>query len=98
VPQTDINHVLIALVHGVAMALTSEQHAPLASANDKAAADCLIPPEQQTAFARKANWYRVLARLSEKNERRQAKSRSQKKAASVLHSSVSLPLQASLPQ
>src|SRR5262245_60711696 len=27
------------------------------------------PPEQQTAFARKANWYRVLARLSEKNER-----------------------------
>jgi hypothetical protein len=51
------------------MALTAEQHAQLASAYDKAAGDCLIPPEQQTAFARKANWYRVLARLSEKNER-----------------------------
>jgi len=69
VPQTDINHILIALVHGLAMALTAEQHAQLASAYDKAAEDCLIPPEQQTAFARKANWYRVLARLSEKNER-----------------------------
>jgi hypothetical protein len=50
------------------MALTAEQHAQLASAYDKAAGDCLIPPEQQTAFARKANWYRVLVRLSEKNE------------------------------
>jgi hypothetical protein len=55
VPQTDINHVFIALVHGLAMALTAEQHAQLASAYDKAAGDCLIPPEQQTAFARKAN-------------------------------------------
>jgi hypothetical protein len=69
VPQTDINHVLIALVHGLAMALTAEQHAQLASAYDEAAGDYLIPPEQQTAFARKANWYRVLARLSERNER-----------------------------
>ena len=68
VPQTDINHVLIALVHGLAMALTAEQHAQLASTYDKAAGDGLISPEQQAAFARKANWYRVLARLSEKNE------------------------------
>ena len=51
------------------MALTAEQHAQLALAYDKMAGDCLIPPERQTAFARKANWYRVLARLSEKNER-----------------------------
>jgi hypothetical protein len=66
---TDINHVLTAPVHDLAMALTAEQHAQLASACDKAAGDCLIPLEQQTAFARKANWYRILARLAEKNKR-----------------------------
>ena len=66
-PLTDINHVLTALVHGLAMALTAEQHVRLASAYDKAAGDCLVPLEQQTAFARKANWFRILARLAEKS-------------------------------
>jgi hypothetical protein len=51
------------------MALTAEQHVRLASAYDKAAGDCLVPLEQQTAFARKANWFRILARLAEKSER-----------------------------
>ena len=28
----------------------------------------MVPPQQQAAFARKAHWFRVLARLAEKNE------------------------------
>ena len=67
-PLTDINHVLTAVIHDSAMALTAEQHAQLASAYEKAAGDCLISPEQQTAFARKANWFRILARPADKNE------------------------------
>jgi hypothetical protein len=50
------------------MALTAEQHAQLAKAYAKAAADCLDSPEQQLAFVRKANCSRILARLAEKNE------------------------------
>ena len=49
------------------MALTAEQHAQLAKAYAKAAADCLASPEQQLAFVRKANCSRILARLAEKN-------------------------------
>jgi hypothetical protein len=51
------------------MALTAEQHAQLATAYEKAAADGLAPPRQRAAFARKANWFRILARLAEKNGR-----------------------------
>jgi hypothetical protein len=51
-----------------AMALTAEEHVQLAAAYEKAAGDCLIPLEQQAAFARKANCVRILARLAEKNE------------------------------
>jgi hypothetical protein len=50
------------------MALTAEQHAQLATAYEKAAADGLAPPQQRAAFARKANWFRILARLAEKND------------------------------
>jgi hypothetical protein len=50
------------------MALTAEQHLQLATAYEKAALVCLIPLEQQTAFSRKANLFRILARLAEKNE------------------------------
>jgi prephenate dehydrogenase len=62
------NHVLTVTIHDLAMTLTAEQHAQLAAAYEQAAADYLIPVEQQAAFARKANWFRVLARLAEKNE------------------------------
>lgn len=57
------------MVHAPEMALTAEQHSQLATAYEKAAADWLVPPEQQAAFVRKANWFRMLARLAEKNER-----------------------------
>ena len=64
----DINHVLTAVIHDSTMGLTAEQYAQLAAAHEKAAGDHLIPLEQKTALARKANWFRILARLAEKNE------------------------------
>jgi hypothetical protein len=48
------------------MALTPEQHAELASAYESAASDRLIPPEQRVAFARKAELFRLLAKLGAK--------------------------------
>jgi hypothetical protein len=48
------------------MALTPEQHLELASAYESAANDSLIPPEQRAAFARKAELFRLLAKLAAK--------------------------------
>ena len=48
------------------MALTPEQHAQIAAVYDKCAADHMVPPPQRTAFARKADWFRMLARLGAK--------------------------------
>ena len=48
------------------MALTPEQHAEIASAYESAAADSLLPPEQRAAFARKAEMFRLLAKLAAK--------------------------------
>jgi hypothetical protein len=50
------------------MAFTAEQHSQLATAYEQAAADRMVPPQQRAAFAQKAHWFRVLARLAEKNE------------------------------
>ena len=60
-----------AVAHPGEMALTAQQHAQLATAYEKAAADCLLAPEQQAVFLRKANCSRILARLAEKNEQRE---------------------------
>ena len=48
------------------MALTAEQHSELANAYDSAASDTLVPPEQRAAFARKAELFRLLAKLAAK--------------------------------
>lgn len=50
------------------MALTAEQHSQIATVYEKAAADRMVPPQQRAAFARKAEWFRMLARIAEKNE------------------------------
>ena len=50
------------------MALTAEQHSQIATVYEKAAADRMVPPQQRTAFARKAEWFRMLARIAAKNE------------------------------
>jgi hypothetical protein len=57
------------MIHAAAMAITAEQHAQLATAYEKAAADGLAAPHRRAEFARKANCFRILARLAEKNER-----------------------------
>lgn len=51
------------------MALTAEQHSQLAIAYEKAAADRMVSVEQREAFSRKAHWFRIQARITEKNER-----------------------------
>jgi len=48
------------------MTLTAEQHSQIATVYDKAAADDMVPPPQRAAFARKAEWFRMLARIQSK--------------------------------
>jgi hypothetical protein len=50
------------------MALTADQHSLLAIAYEKAAADRMVPAEQRDAFSRKAKWFRIQARIAQKNE------------------------------
>jgi hypothetical protein len=50
------------------MALTAEQHSQIATVYEKAATDRMVPPQQRAAFARKAEWFRMLARIAAKNE------------------------------
>jgi len=50
------------------MALTAEQHSQIATVYDKAAGDEMVPPPQRAAFARKAEWFRMLARIGAKKE------------------------------
>ena len=51
------------------MSLKAEQHSQIAAAYEKAAADKSLPSQTRAAFARKANWFRLLARVGEKRER-----------------------------
>jgi len=51
------------------MILTAEQQWKVATAYEIAAADELgVPPPHRAAFARKAKWFRMLARIAAKNE------------------------------
>jgi hypothetical protein len=51
------------------MPLKAEQHSHIAAAYDKAAFDINLPAHTRAAFARKADWFRLLARVAEKRER-----------------------------
>jgi hypothetical protein len=48
------------------MALTPKQSLQIAAAYEKAATDYTVPPQHRKAFARKADWFRMLARLAAK--------------------------------
>jgi hypothetical protein len=48
------------------MVLNPEQHLQIAAAYEKAAADYMVPPQHRKAFARKAELFRMLARLGAK--------------------------------
>ena len=51
------------------MVLTAEQHLKIAMLYECAAADRLgVPPQQRAAFARKAKWFRMKARIRAKTE------------------------------
>jgi len=50
------------------MLLTAEQHCRIATAYENAAADMRVPPPHRTAFARKADWFRMLARIRAKRD------------------------------
>jgi hypothetical protein len=49
--------------------LKAEQHCHVAAAYDKAAFDISLPAHTRAAFARKADWFRMLAHVAEKRER-----------------------------
>ena len=51
------------------MPLNAEQHSHIAAAYDKAAFDISLPAHTRAAFARKADWFRLLASVAEKRER-----------------------------
>jgi len=51
------------------MSLRPEQHSHIAAAYDQAAFDISLPAHTRAAFARKADWFRLLARVGEKKER-----------------------------
>jgi hypothetical protein len=55
--------------HPARMSLTPEQHSHIAAAYDKAAFDVSLPPQTRAAFAKKADWFRLLARIGEKCQR-----------------------------
>jgi hypothetical protein len=48
------------------MVFTPEQYRQIAQTCDAVAADHTLPPAQRTAYARKADWYRMLSRLGDK--------------------------------
>jgi hypothetical protein len=54
--------------HAARISLRAEQHYVIAAAYEKAAADISLPGHTRAAFARKADWFRLLARVGEKKE------------------------------
>ena len=54
--------------HPARISLRSEQHYLIAAAYEKAAADISLPGHTRAAFARKADWFRLLARVGEKKK------------------------------
>src|SRR4029453_18268875 len=59
----------LGLGHGLectAMALTPEQHAEIAASYANAATDLFVSPKQREAFARKAEFFRLMAKLAAK--------------------------------
>ncbi len=55
--------------HPARMSLSAEQHSLIAAAYDSAAFDLRLPAHTRAAFAKKADWFRLLARVGEMRER-----------------------------
>ena len=54
--------------HPARMSLSAEQHSLIAAAYDSAAFDVSLPAHTRAAFAKKADWFRLLAGVEEKKE------------------------------
>jgi len=52
--------------HPARMLLSPQQHSHIAAAYDKAAFDISLPAHTRAAFAKKADWFRLLARVGKK--------------------------------
>ena len=50
------------------MVFSPEQHLQIAAAYERAASDYMVPPQHRKAFARKADLFRMLARLGAKQK------------------------------
>jgi hypothetical protein len=61
------------------MALTPEQHSQIAVTYESAANDESLPMQQRRAFAKKANWFRMVARVAAKKQEAEAVEGSSKK-------------------
>jgi hypothetical protein len=57
---------LIRKAHHGAMVFTPEQYRQIAESCDAAATDHTLAPAKRHAYARRAEWYRTLARLGDK--------------------------------
>jgi hypothetical protein len=57
-----------ATAHPARMSLTAEQHSLIAAAYDSAAFNISLPAHTRAAFAKKADWFRLLARIGERIE------------------------------
>ena len=65
------------------MALTSEQHAEIAASYADAATDLFVSPKQREVFARKAEFFRLMAKLAaKKNAASQAAASAKQETAS----------------
>ena len=61
------------------MALTPEQHSQIAVTYESGANDESLPMQQRRAFAKKANWFRMVARVAAKKQEAQAAASPSKK-------------------
>src|SRR5262249_12666666 len=57
------------------MSLRPEQHSHIAAAYDKAAFDTSLPAHTRAAFARKADWFCLLARVGKKKSKRYSRNK-----------------------
>ena len=62
----DYERLIVAVHHGRDGPHIREQHSQIAAVYDKCAADYMVPAPQRAAFARKAETFRILARLGAK--------------------------------
>ena len=80
------------------MALTAEQHEEIAASYAEAATDLFISPKQREVFARKAEFFRLMARLAAKKDASSQVESSKKEESAPNEPRASAPSGDALPQ